>query len=122
MPKDYIELLIVGADGIRRKFVGYGELIEVDNIEPVHTLMVVKAYDTPIVNLTTARPVAQLQIGDAVEVYTHVRQPFRGELYKMVAVGEWKGHYVKEAAIERALPATKPFTPLTDEEAEDASA
>ncbi len=115
LPKDYIELLIIGSDGIRRKFVGYGELVEVDNIEPLHTLMVVKGYETPIIDLVNGQAVARLQLGDTVEVYAHVRRPHAGMPHKMIAVGEWKGHYVAEHSIERALPATKPSVAIEDE-------
>lgn len=113
--QDYIELLIIGADGIRRKFVGYGELVEVDNIEPAHTQMLVKAYIAPVVDLMTGQEVARLRLGDAVSVYTNVRRPFRDMPHKMIAVGEWKGYYLSESAIERVLPPTKPSLSLSED-------
>ena len=117
---DHIELLIVTVDGRRLKFVGTGELVEVDNIEPHHTQVMVKSYIAPIIDLVTGQEVARLRLGDPLSVYTHVRRPHRGQPHKMIAVG--KGHYIAEGSIERALPATKPFTPLADETTEDASA
>ncbi len=112
---DHIELLIVTADGRRLKFVGTGELVEVDNIEPHHTQMMVKSYIAPIIDLVTGQEVARLRLGDPVSVYTHVRRPHRGQPHKMIAVGEWKGHYIAESSIERVLPDTKPATPIEDE-------
>ncbi|MBL1136320.1 MAG: hypothetical protein HND46_13495 [Chloroflexi bacterium] len=111
---DHIELLIVTSDGRRLRFVGAGELVEVDNIEPHHTPMMVKAYIAPIIDLMTGVEVARLHLGDTVSVYTHVRRPHAGAPHKMIAAGEWKGYYIPESAIERVLPDTKP-TPTEDD-------
>lgn len=118
--QDYIELLIVGADGIRRKFVGYGELIEVDNLEFHHTQMIVVNYVAPIIDLTTGNEVACLRLGDPVSVYTHVRRPHHGTPHRLIAAGEWQGFCIPESALERVLPDTKPS--LSVEAEEDTSA
>lgn len=112
--QDYIELLIVGADGLRRRFVGYGELIEVDNLEPIRLPMMVKTHDAPIIDLMTGQTAARLHLGDTLEVYAHVCRPHHGTRYRLIAVGEWKGYYIPENAIERVLPDTKPSLPTED--------
>lgn len=114
MPQDYIELLIVGADGVRRKFVGYGELVEVDNLEPVCTLMRVKAYAAPILDLISGETVAWLHLSDRVEVYAHVRRLHAGAPHKLIALGQWQGYYVPASALERVLPETKPSLSAED--------
>lgn len=116
--QDYIELLIVGADGLRRRFVGYGELIEVDNLEPIRLPMMVKTHDAPIIDLMTGQTAARLHLGDTLEVYAHVRRPHHGTPHRLIAVGEWKGHYIAESTLERVLPETKPFTPIEDQTAD----
>lgn len=105
---DYIELLIVTSDGRRLRYVGTGELVEVDNIEPHHTPMMVKVYDAPVIDLLSGQVVARLPLGTPMAIYTHVRRPHAGAPHKMIASGEWKGHYIPETAIERVLPDTKP--------------
>lgn len=112
--QDYIELLIVGHDGIWRKFVGYGELIEVDNIEPMRLPMMVKTHNAPIIDLMTGQTAARLHLGDTLEVYAHVRRPHAGAPHKMIAAGEWQGFYTPESALEQVLPDTKPSLPTED--------
>lgn len=112
--QDYIELLIIGHDGIRRKFVGYGELIEVDNLEPMRLPMMVKTHDAPIIDLMTGQTAARLHLGDTLEVYAHVRRPHVGIPHKLIAVGQWQGYYISESVIERVLPDTQPSLPTED--------
>lgn len=117
---DHIELLIVTSDGRRLKFVGQGELVEVDHLEPHHTPMMVTVYIAPIIDLMTGAEVARLRLGDSVSVYTHVRRPHHGTPHRLIAAGEWQGYYVPASALERLLPETKPS--LSVEAEEDASA
>ncbi|KAB2858741.1 MAG: hypothetical protein F9K46_11510 [Anaerolineae bacterium] len=116
--QDYIELLIVGHDGIRRKFVGYGELIEVDNIEPMRLPMMVKTHDAPIIDLMTGQTAARLHLGDTLEVYAHVRRLHAGASHKLIALGQWQGCYVPASTLERVLPDTQPSTPIEGQSAD----
>ncbi len=111
---DHIELLIVTSDGRRLRFVGNGELVEVDNIEPVRFLMLVKVHDAPIVDPISGEEIGQLHLGSAVEVYANVRRLHAGEPHRVIANGERKGYLISEQAIERVLPDTKP-TPTEDD-------
>lgn len=112
---DYIELLIIGADGIRRKFVGYGELVEVDNLEPAHTQMMVVCYSAAILDPISQTEVARLRWGDTVAVYTHVRPSCDGLSFKTVATGAYRGHWIAESSWERMLPETKPSLSLHED-------
>lgn len=105
---DHIELLIVTSDGRRLKFVGKGELVEVDNIEPVRLLMLVKVHDTPIIDPISGEEVGRLHLGNVIEVYANVRRLHANLPHKTIASGEYKGYLVSEQAIERVIPATKP--------------
>lgn len=111
---DHIELFIFTSDGRRLKFVGWCELVEVNNIEPVHSLMLVKVHDAVIDDLLSGEAVAQLHLGDTIEVYAQVRRSHAGIPHKMIANGEWKGYYIAERVIERVLPDTKPTPPDND--------
>ncbi|MCQ3933135.1 MAG: hypothetical protein DPW16_22025 [Chloroflexi bacterium] len=111
---DHIELLIVTSDGRRLKFVGHGELVEVDNLEPHPTQMRVTGYIAPIIDRLSGQAVAHLCRGDPISIYTHVRRPHAGTPHKLIAVGPWKGYWISESAIERVRPDTLPSLPTED--------